>query len=180
MRRSNRPANGHDYYGRPVHLGEFGCFMTADPRLARPLLQAFRETAEQPGSAGPSGTGRPAFATGTKSRPRRARHDAGALRQAAVAARPGDAHPSHPYKDLRECPPDLRERFYLMTSSSPNPPASTKKTNRLAGETSPYLLQHATNPVDWYPWGAEASARPKPRTSRSSCRSATRPATGAT
>ena len=32
-------------------------------------------------------------------------------------------------------------------------------TNRLAGETSPYLLQHADNPVDWYPWGDEALAR---------------------
>jgi len=30
------------------------------------------------------------------------------------------------------------------------------KPNRLATETSPYLLQHAANPVDWYPWGAEA------------------------
>jgi uncharacterized protein len=30
--------------------------------------------------------------------------------------------------------------------------------NRLAGETSPYLLQHADNPVDWYPWGEEALA----------------------
>jgi hypothetical protein len=29
-------------------------------------------------------------------------------------------------------------------------------TNRLANEKSPYLLQHAHNPVDWYPWGAEA------------------------
>jgi uncharacterized protein YyaL (SSP411 family) len=28
--------------------------------------------------------------------------------------------------------------------------------NRLIHETSPYLLQHAYNPVDWYPWGAEA------------------------
>jgi uncharacterized protein YyaL (SSP411 family) len=28
--------------------------------------------------------------------------------------------------------------------------------NRLAKETSPYLLQHANNPVDWYPWGPEA------------------------
>ena len=28
--------------------------------------------------------------------------------------------------------------------------------NRLALETSPYLLQHAENPVDWYPWGPEA------------------------
>ena len=32
-------------------------------------------------------------------------------------------------------------------------------TNRLARETSPYLLQHAHNPVDWYPWGEEAFAR---------------------
>ncbi len=31
--------------------------------------------------------------------------------------------------------------------------------NRLAGETSPYLLQHRENPVDWYPWGEEALAR---------------------
>jgi uncharacterized protein YyaL (SSP411 family) len=29
-------------------------------------------------------------------------------------------------------------------------------TNRLAAESSPYLRQHATNPVDWWPWGAEA------------------------
>jgi uncharacterized protein YyaL (SSP411 family) len=33
--------------------------------------------------------------------------------------------------------------------------------NRLAHETSPYLLQHAHNPVDWYPWGDEAFARAK-------------------
>ncbi len=32
-------------------------------------------------------------------------------------------------------------------------------SNRLAGETSPYLQQHAGNPVDWYPWGEEALAR---------------------
>ena len=31
--------------------------------------------------------------------------------------------------------------------------------NRLAGETSPYLLQHADNPVEWYPWGEEALER---------------------
>ncbi|GAA5493897.1 hypothetical protein Rhal01_00049 [Rubritalea halochordaticola] len=31
-----------------------------------------------------------------------------------------------------------------------------KKLNRLAGEASPYLRQHATNPVDWYPWGEAA------------------------
>jgi uncharacterized protein YyaL (SSP411 family) len=34
-----------------------------------------------------------------------------------------------------------------------------KHTNRLSKETSPYLLQHAHNPVDWYSWGEEAFAR---------------------
>lgn len=34
-------------------------------------------------------------------------------------------------------------------------------SNRLAKETSPYLLQHADNPVDWYPWGEEAFNRAK-------------------
>jgi uncharacterized protein YyaL (SSP411 family) len=34
-----------------------------------------------------------------------------------------------------------------------------KFTNRLINETSPYLLQHAHNPVDWYPWGEEAFER---------------------
>ena len=31
--------------------------------------------------------------------------------------------------------------------------------NRLINETSPYLLQHANNPVDWYSWGQEALSR---------------------
>jgi uncharacterized protein YyaL (SSP411 family) len=35
------------------------------------------------------------------------------------------------------------------------------KSNRLSGEASPYLLQHAGNPVDWYPWCDEAFARAK-------------------
>jgi len=33
------------------------------------------------------------------------------------------------------------------------------KQNRLAGEKSPYLLEHATNPVDWWPWGEDAFAK---------------------
>ena len=36
-----------------------------------------------------------------------------------------------------------------------------KHTNQLIHETSPYLLQHAHNPVDWYPWGEEALNRAK-------------------
>src|SRR6202171_6327792 len=38
-------------------------------------------------------------------------------------------------------------------------PAHPVHTNRLAQEQSPYLLQHAHNPVDWYPWGEEAFAK---------------------
>ena len=40
-------------------------------------------------------------------------------------------------------------------------PDATHPANRLAGETSPYLLSHAHNPVDWYPWGEEALERSK-------------------
>ena len=36
------------------------------------------------------------------------------------------------------------------------PQPAHARVNRLARETSPYLLLHAHNPVDWYPWGPEA------------------------
>ena len=35
----------------------------------------------------------------------------------------------------------------------------TVRVNRLADATSPYLLQHADNPVDWFPWGEEALSK---------------------
>src|SRR5438270_12868453 len=49
----------------------------------------------------------------------------------------------------------------LMTLANPDADANEKKakpkyTNRLAKATSPYLLMHAHNPTDWYPWGPEA------------------------
>ena len=44
-----------------------------------------------------------------------------------------------------------------MASKTPDSAA----TNRLPGETSPYLLQHADNPVAWWPWGDEALAEAK-------------------
>jgi uncharacterized protein len=44
---------------------------------------------------------------------------------------------------------------------STSQPASTAHQNRLAQETSPYLLQHKNNPVDWRPWGPEALAEAK-------------------
>ena len=36
--------------------------------------------------------------------------------------------------------------------------APALRENRLAGETSPYLLQHKHNPVEWWPWGPQALA----------------------
>ncbi len=46
-------------------------------------------------------------------------------------------------------------------NNMPTTTAIHKYTNRLINETSPYLLQHAHNPVDWYPWDKEAFERAK-------------------
>jgi len=47
----------------------------------------------------------------------------------------------------------------ITAAAEANAPAPF--TNHLANERSPYLLQHAHNPVDWYPWGTEAIAKAK-------------------
>ncbi|KAH0908333.1 hypothetical protein HID58_031654 [Brassica napus] len=60
--------------------------------------------------------------------------------------------PSFPFAILSR--PVSSGKVLAMASSSSA--ASPKHTNRLAAEHSPYLLQHAHNPVDWYPWGEEA------------------------
>jgi uncharacterized protein YyaL (SSP411 family) len=49
----------------------------------------------------------------------------------------------------------------FAAAAEPEPPKDKKHTNRLSRESSPYLLQHAHNPVDWYPWGEEAFAKAK-------------------
>ena len=49
-------------------------------------------------------------------------------------------------------------RRAVSQGDSMTAPAPPSHTNRLIHEKSPYLLQHAHNPVDWYPWGAEAFA----------------------
>jgi len=46
-----------------------------------------------------------------------------------------------------------------MSITHLNPDGTPRYTNRLSSETSPYLLQHAHNPVDWYPWCEEAFDR---------------------
>ena len=44
-----------------------------------------------------------------------------------------------------------------------------KKPNRLINEKSPYLLQHAFNPVDWFPWAKKLLIRPSGRAKRYFC-----------
>ena len=44
----------------------------------------------------------------------------------------------------------------MANNQDQTPPAATEGRNRLGETTSPYLLQHAANPVHWYPWGNEA------------------------
>jgi uncharacterized protein YyaL (SSP411 family) len=41
------------------------------------------------------------------------------------------------------------------------PTKASKKPNRLINEKRPYLLQHAYNPIDWYPWSIEAFEKAK-------------------
>ncbi len=59
--------------------------------------------------------------------------------------------------------PATRRRGTVASEAPPAMPADapTHKSNRLIHEKSPYLLQHAHNPVDWYPWGPEAFERAK-------------------
>ncbi len=47
----------------------------------------------------------------------------------------------------------------MELAHSEGPHQADRPANQLAGETSPYLLQHAYNPVDWYPWGPAAIDR---------------------
>ena len=50
-----------------------------------------------------------------------------------------------------------------MTTQTTNDPQHDRRPNRLAREASPYLLQHAHNPVDWWPWSDDALAEAKRR-----------------
>src|SRR4030095_1193714 len=79
-----------------------------------------------------------------------------------------DVSTFQPFNDLTSRSMTSHFRFgflaltWLVTSSdtfAETRPAPPEHTTRLAQEKSPYLLQHAHNPVDWYPWGEEAFAK---------------------
>ncbi len=98
----------------------------------------------------------------------RPRARAGAL-ALAVAFSLGASAPREPLPGAAPHPPELVAR--LEQAAAARPPGESPRTrhrradgspryvNRLALEASPYLLQHAHNPVDWYPWDDEAFAR---------------------
>ena len=58
-------------------------------------------------------------------------------------------------------PVQAAEDSHSHEAALKNPDGTWKWTNALIGETSPYLLLHAHNPVDWYPWGPEALEQAK-------------------
>ncbi|MCH7645183.1 MAG: thioredoxin domain-containing protein, partial [Myxococcales bacterium] len=90
----------------------------------------------------------------------------GAEPSAAQLARVPEALPSAP-----PLPSDIRKKIAFELASRPSdykprtrnlrPDGSPEYSNRLLLEASPYLQQHAHNPVNWYPWGDEAFADAK-------------------
>src|SRR5439155_23917622 len=76
----------------------------------------------------------------------------------------GEHRPGRPRREqevLRDRRPSASSRSagkgkWCIIRSQERPMATA---NRLIHETSPYLRQHAHNPVDWYPWGPEALAK---------------------
>ncbi|MFG0329353.1 MAG: DUF255 domain-containing protein [Phycisphaerales bacterium] len=83
-------------------------------------------------------------------RGRRRRPRVGAALALALVAMTGSNRAAAWQDEAATNPPDD------STSEDPMNGHATEHTNRLVNETSPYLLQHAHNPVDWYPWGEEA------------------------
>jgi hypothetical protein len=88
---------------------------------------------------------------------------------AALLPRSGSVPPSDPLPGAAPVSAELRKELmsalgekgasYRPHTRHLRPDGSPRYTNRLILESSPYLLQHAHNPVDWYPWGDEAFAR---------------------
>ncbi|KAK3407380.1 hypothetical protein EUGRSUZ_K03449 [Eucalyptus grandis] len=85
------------------------------------------------------------------------------------ALRPTGSPPLSPPLSVVVLPRPFRARRAFAMAEHTDAPASSssqppqRHANRLASEHSPYLLQHAHNPVDWYPWGEEAFAEARKR-----------------
>ena len=90
------------------------------------------------------------------------------MQQLGPLVMPGELFTCH-NKEFPDMEPDLKLRIeerrrqrgsrYVPRTKHRDDDGWALYTNRLFLESSPYLLQHAHNPVDWYPWGEEAFAR---------------------
>ena len=116
---------------------------------------------------------------------------AGVLGRSASCSRPDPVSDGSAVSAAPLTSPELRAKLheatrakgaaYVARTRHKQPDGSPQYTNRLVLESSPYLLQHAHNPVDWYPVGRRGvRGRAARSDARSSSRSATPPATGAT
>ncbi len=76
---------------------------------------------------------------------------------------PGIEKPSATLDDVLASCLATKQKDYKPRTEHLKPDGQPKFLNRLTCETSPYLLQHAHNPVNWYPWSDEAFARAKER-----------------
>ncbi|MGI9516944.1 MAG: thioredoxin domain-containing protein [Pirellulaceae bacterium] len=86
----------------------------------------------------------------------------GPAEQDSVATAPKQTTATTSQEDpLGPAPAQLTTTTTQETGEQPTPPGSQEEqhTNALVDETSPYLLMHAHNPVQWYPWGEEALTR---------------------
>jgi uncharacterized protein YyaL (SSP411 family) len=81
-----------------------------------------------------------------------------AAAQQAVSTPGGEPYPEALQQALTQAWAQ-RPAGYVPRTRHLNPDGTPKYTNRLFLESSPYLLQHAHNPVDWHPWGDEAFAK---------------------
>jgi len=79
----------------------------------------------------------------------------------SVACKDGNANTPADENKTSQSPPTKPAVQTKDKSKSAKSDPNHKFTNRLAKEKSPYLQQHKHNPVDWYPWGAEAFAKAK-------------------
>ncbi|HEX4510820.1 MAG TPA: DUF255 domain-containing protein, partial [Burkholderiaceae bacterium] len=77
---------------------------------------------------------------------------------APVASLPGAEPPPAPLAARLGAAVEAFGPAYVPRTHHLDAAGRPRFTNRLALETSPYLLQHAHNPVNWFPWGDEAFA----------------------
>ena len=148
----------------PPYLPRSRC---GDPgtKAPAPRRSPHRRAARARGRASPAAAAARARST-SQARPTPSGRTRESLRPQPAAVRrtaqkwSGDRFAYAPCRTNAGCGQVGRNRVSVVSMTSPSATSSTHE-NRLARETSPYLLQHQNNPVDWWAWGPEALAEAK-------------------